>query len=102
MKRTKYNIIISRDGEETEKPVYITSSGKYVVKFRNDPIDVTDNRENFFINGKTAQAKYDKTHTTGVYLKLNKKTDADIIEKLESVDNRQGYLKRLIKEDIMR
>ena len=35
-------------------------------------------------------------------LKLNKNTDSDILEKLESVDNVQGYLKELIRRDIMK
>ena len=33
-------------------------------------------------------------------LNLNKKTDADIIARLEGMDNKQGYIKRLIREDI--
>ena len=47
-----------------------------------------------------ANAKYDKAHTTGVFLKLNKETDKDILEKLSSVSNRQGYIKNLIRHDI--
>lgn len=46
-----------------------------------------------------AQERYSKAHTIQVKLKLNKNTDADIIEKLDSVDNKQGYIKRLIRED---
>lgn len=46
-----------------------------------------------------SQKKYDKENTVQVRLKLNKKTDADIIEKLNSVENKQGYLKNLIRED---
>lgn len=46
-----------------------------------------------------AQEKYDKANTVQVRLKLNKKTDADIIEKLDSVDNKQGYIKTLIRKD---
>ena len=49
-----------------------------------------------------AQAKYDAEHTTGVYLKLNKKNDADILDRLASVSNKQGYIKELIREDIKR
>lgn len=49
---------------------------------------------------KRAQAKYDKTNTTQIILKLNKKTDADILEKLQSVGNRQGYIKDLIRKDL--
>jgi hypothetical protein len=32
--------------------------------------------------------------------RLNNKTDADIIEKLESVPSRLGYIKELIRKDI--
>ena len=47
-----------------------------------------------------AQAKYDAKNTTGIYLKLNNKTDADILRKLEEVENRQGYIKELIRRDM--
>lgn len=47
-----------------------------------------------------AQAKYDKTHTKGIYLKLNLEYDKDILAKLESVENRQGYIKDLIRADL--
>lgn len=46
------------------------------------------------------QARYDEQHTRQIRLKLNLKTDADILEKLSSVGNKQGYIKRLIREDI--
>lgn len=44
-----------------------------------------------------ANAKYDKTHTKGVYLKLNKETDADIIKFLELHGNKQSLIKELIR-----
>lgn len=47
-----------------------------------------------------ANAKYDAAHCTGLYLKLNNETDKDILEKLSSVSNRQGYIKNLIRKDI--
>ena len=47
-----------------------------------------------------ASAKYDKANTKGIYLKLNKNTDADIIEYLEEVENVQGYIKTLIRKDM--
>jgi hypothetical protein len=49
-----------------------------------------------------AQAKYDKDNTLQFKLKLNKKTDADIISRLAEVDNMQGYIKELIRVDILR
>ena len=49
---------------------------------------------------KRANAKYDAKNTTGLYLKLNKQTDADIIEALAKCGNKQGYIKDLIRADI--
>ena len=49
---------------------------------------------------KKAVSKYDATHTRQIKLKLNIETDNDILEKLDSVNNKQGYIKSLIREDI--
>lgn len=49
---------------------------------------------------KKAQEKYDRANTVQIRLKLNKKTDADILAKLESCDNKQGYIKALIRADM--
>lgn len=49
----------------------------------------------------TPQEKYDQNNTIRICgLKLNLKTDKEIIEKLNSVSNKQGYIKKLIKNDI--
>ena len=48
----------------------------------------------------SAQRKYDKVNTTQVLLKLNTKTDADVIGKLDSVVNKQGYIKELIRNNL--
>lgn len=48
------------------------------------------------------QAKYDKDNTVQIKLKLNKKTDADIIRYLNKCDNKQGIIKALIRLDILR
>lgn len=49
---------------------------------------------------KRARLKYEAEHTVQIKLKLNRRTDADILAKLESVGNKQGYLKELIRADI--
>lgn len=49
-----------------------------------------------------AQAKYDKGHTTGFYMKLNKRTDQDILEWLGRQDSKQGAIKQLIRDEIRR
>ena len=47
-----------------------------------------------------ASAKYDKNNTRLIQMKLNKKTDADILAHLDAMDNRQGYIKELIRKDM--
>ena len=49
---------------------------------------------------KRASAKYDKANTKSVLLKFNTTNDADILTMLDEVDNRQGYIKGLIRNDI--
>jgi len=44
--------------------------------------------------------KYDENNTIQVKLKLNYKTDADIIEYLEASSNKQGTIKNLIRQEI--
>lgn len=44
--------------------------------------------------------KWDKANTVQIKMKLNKVNDADILEKLESVGNKQGYIKELIRRDL--
>lgn len=49
---------------------------------------------------KAAQSKYDKKNTKQISFKFNLNTDADILERFQEVDNVQGYIKRLIRNDI--
>lgn len=52
---------------------------------------------------KRAQKRYDEANKDKfrmIHLKLNRETDADIIEKLEQSQNIQGYIKELIRADI--
>ena len=46
-----------------------------------------------------AKKRYDKEHTKQIALKLNKRTDADILARLGRVGNMQGYIKKLIRKD---
>lgn len=47
-----------------------------------------------------AQRKYDEANTTRIQLKLNNRTDADILERLNSMDSKQGYIKECIRKDM--
>ena len=51
---------------------------------------------------RKAKAKYDAATAQAVMLKLNKKTDADILARLNEVGNKQGYIKQLIRNDLRR
>lgn len=46
--------------------------------------------------------KYIKENVKQMCLALNVKTDRDILDKLEAVDSKNGYIKSLIREDIKR
>lgn len=47
-----------------------------------------------------ASNKFNKENTQCVLLRLNFSTDRDVIQKLESVPSKMGYIKALIKKDI--
>ena len=48
------------------------------------------------------QERYDLKNTAQVKLKLNLKTDADILAKLKAVPNKQGYIKSLIRKELLK
>lgn len=50
--------------------------------------------------GYAAQAKYNKEKTKRYVVKVMLNTEQDIIQKLDSVPNKAGYIKGLIREDI--
>lgn len=53
---------------------------------------------------RKAIRKYDAANTKQIHLKLNLKSDADVLERLaqaaETAEGMQGYIKRLIRQDI--
>ena len=51
---------------------------------------------------RQAGARYDAANTKQIKLKLNVRTDADILERLGAADNVQGYIKKLIRQDIQK
>ena len=56
--------------------------------------------KNALQSNKEARKKYIKENIVQVKMVLNKRTDNDVIEKLNEVDNKQGYIKNLIRKDI--
>lgn len=51
---------------------------------------------------KRATAKYQEANTRLFSLRLNYNTDQDIIDRLNQVESKAGYIKELIREDIKR
>lgn len=47
-----------------------------------------------------ASMKYNAANTVQFLLRLNKNTDAELIRHLQSKDNKQGYIKSLIRHDM--
>lgn len=45
---------------------------------------------------------YQKLHVTQFNIKLNKRTDSDVIEFMDTIDNKRAYILSLIREDIKR
>ena len=46
------------------------------------------------------QAAWDKENTCMYTLKLNRHTDAELIEQLDKQPSKAGYIKQLIRDDI--
>lgn len=49
---------------------------------------------------KKAVRKYNAANVKAFTFKLNRKTDKDILEHMEEISNKQGYLKSLVRADI--
>lgn len=47
---------------------------------------------------KRAILKYDSENTVQIHLKLNRKTDADLLVILDNVKNKQGLIKEALRE----
>ena len=53
-------------------------------------------------NNPEYQKEYDAKYSVQLKLRLSRKYDADILEHLGKVGNKQGYIKDLIREDMRR
>lgn len=51
---------------------------------------------------KRANNKYIAKNLVQKSFRLNRRTDVDILEYLETIDNFSGYIKQLIREDMKR
>lgn len=51
---------------------------------------------------KTSQNAWQKAHMRQFQIKFNIDDDADIIEKLDAVENRTDYIRQLIRKDLQK
>lgn len=51
---------------------------------------------------ETPQDRYHKTHTTSVTIRFMNNTETDLLNRLNSVPNKAGYIKQLIRSDMER
>ena len=49
-----------------------------------------------------AQKKYTKEKTRSICIRLNRETDADVLDKLATVANKADYIRELIRKDMER
>lgn len=52
--------------------------------------------------GRKGHLKFEKERTKQLNIRLNDRTDADVIEFLDSLDNKRGYILDLIRSDMAR
>lgn len=49
-----------------------------------------------------SSAKYEREKLLRVMVKFHREHEADLVERMEQQENKAGYLKRLVKEDLER
>ena len=48
------------------------------------------------------QLRYKRANIMRVSVDFNRKTEPELVERIEAQENKSGYLKQLVKEDIQR
>ena len=54
------------------------------------------------MQNETPQTRYNKQHMKNVTFSFNRKTEQELLDKLDNVPNKSGYIKQLIRADIAR
>lgn len=61
---------------------------------------MADEKPNWYKNKLDYINEYNRKNKKQIKFELNINTDADIIQHLETIDNKQGYIKQLIRDDM--
>ena len=54
------------------------------------------------MQNETPQTRYNKQYMKSVTFSFNRKTEQELLDKLDNVPNKSGYIKQLIRADIER
>lgn len=52
------------------------------------------------MQNETPQTRYNKQYMKNVTFSFNRKTEQELLDKLDNVPNKSGYIKQLIRKDI--
>ena len=61
---------------------------------------MADEKPNWYKNKLDYINEYNRKNKKQIKFELNINTEADIIQHLETIDNKAGYIKQLIRDDI--
>lgn len=61
---------------------------------------MADEKPKWYQNKIERNREYNKENNTRLQLAFNNNTDSDIIQHLKTIDNKQGYIKQLIRDDM--
>lgn len=83
--------------------LYVKGNKKHLLNVLGDELNFLNPNPKYYQYGNSqyrASQKYKKENIKRVVVSLNKNTDEEIIEHLDTIDNVQGYIKSLIRKDI--
>ena len=71
-----------------------------IMKSKENNMAINKKTGKVYASSQKANMKYHKTHLRQIKFGFHITLDADILAKLDSVPNKQGYVKDLIRADI--
>lgn len=83
--------------------LYFEGNFKYLYKILGDKLNFLNENPKYYRYGDAqykASQKYKKENIVRLVISLNKNTDKDILDQVNKQDNKQGYIKELIRRDI--
>ena len=89
-----WNNALERIGVIANRPKYTEEEAVEIIRAKQ--------REYAKRTGYAAEKRSNKKNSKLETIRLSYSTDGDILKKLESIENKSGYIKKLIREDILK